>query len=159
MRFDDGISSADDEGRELLELLNDTLDIVEGPPPDIVNRAVGLFALRHFDAELLTLLTDSFDAEHRVLLRSELPTWRIVAFKSEGFVLELEIASAGGRSLIGQIDPPDAERILVFGADSSTEVELDEHGRFRVAPLPPGPFRVLATKCDGTRIITPVLIF
>ena len=140
---------------ELSALVTDAIATFEVPSQLAIDRAVGLFALRDFDAELLVLLTDSVEAQ-AVGLRAERPSWRVLSFHSDGLSVGLELDGSGQRVLTGQIESDSPATVEVISNEGTQEVQVDEFGRFTLVAAPAGPFRVLAV-CGEVRHITPIL--
>jgi hypothetical protein len=142
----------------LLDLLAATLDQIDGPSDALVDRAAALFALRHLDAELMVLLSDTSTASDLMVARAEQLEWRLVIFRGEHSTVQLEVApTERGGELIGQVTPSGTHVVDLRHDGSPTEsFETDEHGRFR-AKSPGGPFRVHVTLSDGTNLLTPLI--
>lgn len=140
--------------QDLIDLLRLTLDTFEPPPAALIDRAIGLFSLYDFEAELLTLLSDSFNSA--LAVRSDGPSWRVLTFQSDGLRVELDLDSEGQRTLIGHLQSDVTAVVEVISSEVTYPVDVDEFGRFVLSPAPSGPFRVLA-QCGAIRYITPVL--
>lgn len=138
---------------QLLTLLADVLDDVEGPNDELVDRAAALFTLRRLDAELMELLSDSreLEASHR----SEQLNLRFLTFLGSACTLQLEVVlSKAGQEFIGQVTPAGVHVVEIVDAPKVAQVTTDEHGRFRL-PCPAGPVRVLVMLGDGRRQLSP----
>ncbi len=146
-----------DADSHLLALLGQALGPDEEVPEELQQAAIDLFALHDFDAELLSLLTDSAYGIDTQLMRSTELTWRVLSFRSGSIEVELELDSHGQRTLTGRIESDVDAQVEVLGTSSAVAVDVDAHGRFMLSPVPDGPFRVLTTGADGSRHITPVL--
>ena len=54
--------------------------------------------------------------------------------------IDVEVTGAGpGRSVLGQIAPPQRAMVDIRGPQDTVTVEADELGRFRSGPISPGP--------------------
>ena len=136
--------------------LAEALDVCEVPSDDMVRRACGLFALRDFDAKLLTLLTDSMEGR-ALTMRSGESMSRVLTYRSESLTVDVVLHASGTRTLTGQIDPVQPATVEMITTEETVAIELDHHGRFHLSPVPDGAFRVLAVCADGGRFITPIL--
>jgi hypothetical protein len=143
---------------ELMQLLATILDEVEVPPADLVDDAVSIFATRDLDAELLTLLSDSANADSALALRAETQPWRVMTFRGSALEVELELDLTGNTMLVGQLTPAavDSLRLVVDGS-ATVDVDVDELGRFLVEPAPATGFRLVVTLTDGQQMMTPRL--
>ena len=112
----------------------------EPVPAELVQAAVDAFGWRNIDAELAELVYDSLiDTDEASLVRGP-PGQRLVSFAVAGITIDVEVSSAGpGRSVMGQIVPPQRATVDIRYRQDTVTVEADELGRFRSGPLPPGP--------------------
>jgi hypothetical protein len=127
---------------ELLAELGAVLRRLEGPPPEALEAAKGLFALRTLDAELAALVFDSIEAEiaEPAGLRAAGQP-RILTFEADGLTVEVEVdETPGARRLIGQLTPPGPADLELRTPDQSFLGGADELGRF-VLDLPPRRLR------------------
>jgi uncharacterized protein YqiB (DUF1249 family) len=152
---------ANDEARQpdfLLGALADTIDQIDGPTEAAVDRAAALFALRHLDAELLVVLSDTSTAAEVMVARAEQLEWRLVIFRGQHSTVQIELAHGDhGVDLIGQVTPAGTHVVALRHDGTPTEsFETDQHGRFRDRS-PEGPFRVHITLSDGTNLLTPLI--
>ncbi len=152
---------ANNEARQpdfLLGVLAATIDQIDGPTEAAVDRAAALLALRHLDAELLVLLTDTSTASDLMVARAEHLEWRLVIFRGEHSTVQIEVApSEHGLDLIGQVTPAGSHAVVLrHGAGPTESFETDEHGRFKTKS-PRGAFRVHVTLSDGTNLLTPLI--
>jgi hypothetical protein len=96
---------------------------------------------RDLDAQLATLTADSLDAETLVAVRGDGP--RLLSFATGDVAIDLEVtAGPGGVSLLGQLVPAAAARVLVEYPGGSRGTGADERGRFGVRGLPDRWLRV-----------------
>jgi hypothetical protein len=113
---------------------------VEPVPAELLRAALDAFAWRDIDAELAELTYDSLvDADGASLVRGS-PGQRLVSFAVGGMTIDVEVTSAGpGRTVMGQIAPPQRATVDIRYPGDTVTVEADELGRFRSGTLPPGP--------------------
>jgi hypothetical protein len=124
----------------------------EPVPAELVQAAVDAFGWRDIDAELAELVYDSLvDADEASLVRGP-PGQRFVSFAVGGLTIDVEVTSAGaGRTVMGQIAPPQRASVDIRYPRDTVTVEVDELGRFRSGPLPPGPASLrLRPEAGGT---------
>jgi hypothetical protein len=138
--------------RELLALLRDVLEETDPVPSPLVDAAQAGFTWRTVDAELAELTADSV-LEGAAVRSTEAP--RLLTFTAGAVSLVVEVAGPTrvgdvARRLIGQIVGPRPEEVEVRHADGSLTVPTDDYGRFRAAPVPPGPIS-LALRFAGKR--------
>jgi len=109
-------------------------------PTELFQAALDAFSWRDIDAELAELVYDSLvdtDETSRVRGPSD---QRLVSFAVGGITIDVEVTSAGpGRSVMGQIAPPQRATVDIRGPQDTVTVEADELGRFQSVPVPPGP--------------------
>jgi len=112
----------------------------EPVPAQLVQAALDAFGWRDIDAELAELVYDSLvDADQASLVRGPADQ-RLVSFAVGGLTIDVEVTSAGsGRSVMGQIAPPQRATVDIRYPRDTVTVETDELGRFQSGPLPPGP--------------------
>jgi len=112
----------------------------EPVPAELHRAAVDAFSWRDIDAEIAELIYDSLlDTDAASLVRGPADQ-RLVSFAIGGLTIDLEVTSAGpGRTVIGQIAPPQRATVDIRHPQDTVTVEADDLGRFRSGPLPPGP--------------------
>jgi hypothetical protein len=122
---------------EISELLRKVAARLEPVPPELLDAAAEAFAWRDIDAELAELVFDSLaDA---TLVRGA-PGQRMISFASGELSLDVQVTATGDvRTVMGQIAPPQPGLVDIRRPDGTVTVEVDELGRFRSGPLPPGP--------------------
>jgi hypothetical protein len=129
----------------------------EPVPAELVQAAVDAFGWRNIDAELAELVYDSLlDTDEASLVRGP-PGQRLVSFAVGGITIDVEVSSAGpGRSVMGQIAPPQRATVDIRYRQETVTVETDDLGRFRSGPLPPGPasLRLRPPSGGGPAIVT-----
>jgi hypothetical protein len=112
----------------------------EPVPAELFRAAVEAFSWRDIDAEIAELVYDSLlDSDEASLVRGSADQ-RLVSFTAGGMTIDVEVTSAGpGRTMMGQIAPPQRATVDIRHPQDTVTVEADELGRFRSGPLPPGP--------------------
>lgn len=116
-------------------------------------------ALRPLDDELAQLGRPGDDPTERAepadgAVRGEQEV-RLVSFEIGGVGLELEVVRRGRTvRVVGQVAAPAARSALVEHAAGSTELRLDESGRFLLDGLPAGSLRVRCLTVDGATAAT-----
>jgi hypothetical protein len=112
----------------------------EPVPAELLQAAVAAFSWRDIDAELAELVYDSLlDTDEASLVRGSAAE-RLVSFAAGGLTIDVEVTSSGrGRTVLGQIAPPQRATVDIRHPRDTVTVEADELGRFRSGPLPPGP--------------------
>ena len=126
----------------LLAQLGDLLRHTDPVPPDVTLAARSAIAWRRMDGELAELLHDTaLDAEPLAGVRGRTGGWRALTFEApDGTVIEVEVsAERSRRSLIGQILPAVAARILLRFPGANLALEADDLGRFQARELRSGP--------------------
>jgi hypothetical protein len=139
-------------GDALLGELQGLLARIDPMPPQLLEQVRRSFCWRTVDAELAELSFDSLtDQESSLALRSGAAAAlepRMLGFGAvvhgEDLSIEVEVSPNGERrALVGHIFPAGATAVEVqAGAGGSTEVPVDEFGRFSVEPVPCGPVRL-----------------
>lgn len=129
---------------------------LEPVPPELMTAAVDAFEWRDIDTELADLVYDSLlDTDQAALVRGARDQ-RLFSFQAQHLTIDLEVTHTGqGRSLLGQVIPPQAGRVELRQQHRVTTVIADELGRFRSEPLPPGPLSLrLHTPGGGDATVT-----
>ena len=127
------------------ERLLSALAAADPPPDDIVTSAKGLFAWRTIDAELAELSYDSELDEHALAGVRGAGELRQLTFEAEGVRLDVEVTTGPPARLVGQLAPSGAARVEVRSPQGSVTVDADDHGRFTVTELQPGPVSLRCT--------------
>ena len=139
--------------RELLMLLRGVLEETDPVPGPLIEAAQACFTWRTVDAELAELVADSV-LDGAAVRAADAP--RLVTFTAGAISLVIEIVAPLARTgevarrLIGQIVGAQPAEVEVRHADGSLTVQTDDYGRFRAAPVPPGPIS-LAVRFAGRR--------
>lgn len=139
--------------REFLTVLRGVLEEIDPVPAPLVEAAQAGFTWRTVDAELAELTADSV-LDGAAVRASDAP--RLLTFTAGAVSLVVEVAAPTtrvgdiARRLIGQIVGPRPAEVEVRHADGSLTVPTDDYGRFRAAPVPPGPVS-LALRFAGRR--------
>jgi hypothetical protein len=150
-------------GDVLLGQLQGLLARVDPMPAQLLDQVRRSFCWRTIDAELAELSFDSLiDRESDLAVRSGADAAlepRMLGFGAvvhgEELSIEVEVSRSGdGCVLVGQVFPAGARAVEVqAGAGGSTEVSIDDLGRFVIEPLPCGPVR-LRVDHDGCVVQT-----
>ena len=157
---------SDDLGDDELEAQLRRLAARDDPvPPLLVEAAIDAFSWRDLDAELAELVFDSLlDADEASLVRSGSER-RMVSFKTPRLTIDVEVSDAGasaaagnGRSLMGQIVPPQRATVEIRHLAGTATADADELGRFQAGPLQPGPVSLrvrpaIAGAADGRQAV------
>jgi hypothetical protein len=132
------------------------LGAADPPPDEIVQSARGLFAWRTIDAELAELSYDSELDEQALAGVRGAGELRQLTFEAEGVRLDVEVTTGPPARLVGQLAPSGAARVEVRSPQGSVTVDADDHGRFTVSELQPGPvsLRCTPTGRDATVVET-----
>lgn len=134
---------------------------VEDPVPDIARQvAVAAFDLGHLEGELAAVVADSAVDAPVLGARHDGIDDRYVELEAPHLRVELDLP-AGQALLLGQIDPPGAEHVIVEFASAAGGVErveaaVDDLGRFQVE-LRPGSLR-MHFAADGGPVVTPWIV-
>jgi hypothetical protein len=130
----------DDCDIELEEELRSLAGRLEPVPPALLRAAREAFAWRDIDHELAELVSDSLlDSDDAMLVRSS-GERRLVSFRARDVSIDVEVTrTAAGRSLLGQLTPPQRALVEIRRREDAISVEADDLGRFRSGPLRPGP--------------------
>lgn len=128
--------SEEDLGERLRALLASS-DLV---PPDALQAAYEAIGWRDPDAALAQLVAEPEPDLTR--LRGRQP--RLLTFRSNGIVVDLEVSAEDGTArLLGQLDPPQPAEITIESPGGSRSTQADSQGRFAAENLPAGWLRVL----------------
>jgi hypothetical protein len=125
---------------ELEEELRRLAGLLEPVPPGLIQAAQDAFGWRDMDYELAELVSDSLlDSDEASLVRGAQER-RLVSFRAREVSIDVEVThTTAGRSLLGQLTPPQSAVVEIRRRHGAVEVEADELGRFRSGRLPPGP--------------------
>ncbi|PSL03712.1 hypothetical protein CLV30_107193 [Haloactinopolyspora alba] len=139
-----------DAAEPLEDRLRTVLEVTEAPPPHLVEAAKALLSWRDPDAQLAELVADS-TAEPAAAVRAAEPP-QLLTFASGDTTVVLEIGhERRSRRLIGQIIAPAAATVEVRHPGGVVTVDADGDGRFRAAPVSPGPLSVSCRFDDPQR--------
>ena len=108
-------------------------------PAEAVAAAQAAIIWRTIDAELAELTYDSvLDDDALAGVRGTEPS-RMMTFEAPGLTVEVEcLGAASPRRLVGQVVPPQPGQLTVRHTGGTTEVEVDELGRFMAEGIVPG---------------------
>jgi hypothetical protein len=113
------------------------------PVPELTYRlAYASFQLRSLDSEIAELVEDSaLRTDQLAGVRGD--DARLLYYQASELGIELEVTSHGGRhAVLGQVVGGADWEVRAETAAWTRPVAVDELGRFRLADLPAGPFRV-----------------
>jgi hypothetical protein len=142
------------DDRQLLALLRGVLPTDGDPtvhvvPPNVHDAALAAWTWRIVDEELAELAYDSAAASEPAGVRGNATRPRQLTFESGDTTLEVELS---GRELLGQVLPGRRVRVRLSTPDGpGPELDSDDRGRFRVAEVPSGVFRLSYDAHDGPR--------
>ncbi len=133
---------------ELLEALRDALRSAGPVPENVTTSGRAAWTWRTIDAELATLVFDSYLQEAVSVRGDENTGARQLIFEGEhGSLVEFEVGEDG---LVGQLLPPARGEVSLLTAEGTVaETTTDDVGCF-VLPLAVGPFRLLCRTADST---------
>lgn len=140
---------ADDD--RLVDQLREVVEATDPPPRRLVEAAKASLAWRTVDAELAELIADS-STEPAAAVRSATEAPRLLTFTAGDTVVVLEVTrEAGAHRVMGQIVAPGPATVEVRHAGGVVTVATDADGRFRAAPVAPGPISVSCRFDDAAR--------
>lgn len=144
----------DDETMNLLRNLLDLSQVPTAPTARAMEQAVSAGRWVRLDEELGELLADSADEPALAGVRGATGEATMMTYRFDDLTVVCEVGSEG---LWGQIESgaaPGLRLELVTPDGTATPIEVDAHGRFVVAQMPPGPVGVRCIR-DGRRAMTP----
>jgi hypothetical protein len=123
-------------------------------PEALLSAARAAFGLRELDARVAELVRDSAVGASATAVRG--PGARMLSFEAADAVIECEVTARGRRrDVIGQLVGAVTALLQVQVAGArAVDVPVDGHGRFSVADLPAGPFRLRCSLADGSTLLT-----
>jgi hypothetical protein len=145
MEMEQHVWSSDEE---LLAAVGDALRSAGAVPRSVTVAGEAAWSWRTIDAELASLVFDSYLEEAAAVRGEEASGARLLIFEGgDGASVEFEV---GESNLVGQLLPPAPGNVSLLNADGgAVEAETDQVGGF-VLPLPTGPFRLLCRNGDAT---------
>jgi hypothetical protein len=137
--------------KDVESALRAVLSAVDKVPDTALQAASAAIGWRTLDRELAQLTAESgLEVAH---LRGGQP--RLLTFRSEAAVIELEVSSADGVArLLGQLDPPRQAQVTVESAAGSRTARTDSQGRFSFADLRADWMRVVVEAGAAGRTAT-----
>ena len=139
----------------LLALLQRVAEQVDPVPELSYDLARATFGLRDLDSQLAALMHDSALEAGDLVRRGGDADVRLLSYEAGDLMVELQVSASGAnRTILGEIHGGRVERIAVQTDGPGVEVQPDEQGRFRLADLPAGPFRLRLLMADGRSITT-----
>jgi hypothetical protein len=142
---------------DLLADVGELFGRIDPIPRDVTLAARSALAWRRMDAELAELLHDSaLETEPLAGVRGTSGGWRTLTFETpDGISIEVEVSvERSKRSLMGQIVPAGAARILVRFPGADMPTRADDLGRFQATDLRPGPISLRCELADGRAVET-----
>ena len=141
---DDHITPQDEA---LIAELRAAAAAIDPVPEAVIEAAEVAWTWRTIDAELAELTYDSWTDDRELAgvrgAATLAPTSRLLSFEASDIALELEIVIEGDkRRLVGQIVPAQPGVVEVQHRRGAEAVEADVVGRFAVASIAPGLFRL-----------------
>ena len=139
-----------DEDDSLLEDLGAALRSVAPASGAMLAAGDAAYAWRTVDAELAALSYDSqLDGELLTRGGAGMPT-RSLVFEGRSLSVDIEITA---ETLLGQLLPPVLGQVVVITAEGEAgRAVVDELGRFRLPPPPPGLIRLRCETPTGTLV-------
>jgi hypothetical protein len=133
---------------ELFEAMGDALRSAGPVPRGVTLSGRAAWTWRTIDAELATLVYDSFLEESASVRGDEKGGARLLIFEGgDRASVEFEVEDDG---LVGQLLPPEPGQVsLLTAAGAAAEVATDDAGCFAL-PLPVGPFRLVCRTAQTT---------
>jgi hypothetical protein len=125
---------------------------VDRVPDSVREAARASLAWRDPDSALATLIGDSAQMSDSELLAGVRGAGgpRLLTFSTDHFTVEVEVNSDGRTvSLVGQVAPADAARVLIDHRDGVLETRADDLGRFTASGVSEGPVRLRFTSGQG----------
>jgi hypothetical protein len=139
----------------LLALLQRVAEQVDPVPELSYDLARATFGLRDLDSQLAALMHDSALEAGDLVRRGGDADVRLLSYEAGDLMVELQVSASGAsRTILGEVVGGRVERIAVQTDGPGVEVQPDELGRFRLADLPTGPFRIRLQMTDGRSITT-----
>ena len=141
------------EDQDLLDALFLALQTAEALPESAAQSAYAAHLMGDVEADLARLIYDSA-AEQVAVRRSDGDhASRFLSFANEYLTLDLSLL-ADGQGLVGEIDPPMADQVIIEGRDGTkSTVPVDNFGRFRAHCESPS-FRIVIDGLLFTQWIT-----
>ena len=133
---------------ELLAAVGDALRSAGAVPRSVTVVGQAAWSWRTIDAELASLVFDSYLEDAAAVRGEEGSGARLLIFEGgDGTSVEFEV---GENSLVGQLLPAVSGRVSLLHPDGAKiETQTDQVGGF-VLPLPNGPFRLLCQTEETT---------
>jgi hypothetical protein len=138
----------------LLARLGHIADQLDPVPELVYQMAYAGFQLRSLDSEIAELVEDSaLHADALATVRGD--DVRLLYYQASEVGIELEVTSHAGRhAVLGQVVGGADWEVRAETAAGIRPVAVDDLGRFSLADLPAGPFRVRVTSPDRPPVTT-----
>ncbi|MEZ5216583.1 MAG: hypothetical protein R2715_08330 [Ilumatobacteraceae bacterium] len=118
---------------ELIAQLDGALAAYEPLPDAALQTAYAAFAMGGLDDLLAELIYDSLAPAGAVLVRGAETEARLLTFRNDSLTVDLTLA-ADGETVLGEVLPAGPALVTIETRDgTTTEVEIDDFGRFRGA--------------------------
>ncbi|GAA0968047.1 hypothetical protein [Actinocorallia libanotica] len=135
---------------ELLQELRRAFELLDPPPPTLLDAARAAFAFRDPDAALAELTRDSTPAGAG--LRG---TSRLLTFAGEDVTVELQVSPSGHlRVITGRLTPARPATLCVRHSRGETRARVDGSGHFVADGIPCGQVMLHFTLPDATTVVT-----
>ena len=137
----------------MIDRLRQAAMVADPPPAGLAASARAAFGLGRLDEELAELLHDT--ALEPAGARDSGDSARMVSFGTDEVGADLEIfENARGCDVVGLVSGP-VTRAILQTPRGRVDVELDDHGRFRVEGVVGAALRLELTTEAGYTVVTP----
>lgn len=155
-RKDLGLDDMNDE--QILQELAQAIAVADPAPVEVVAAAKASLTWRTIDAELAALTYDSLlDDDPLATVRGGVTAGpRALTFELGDVVVDVEVADSGAsRQLLGQVVADGVVAVVLeqAGRSGSSDLPVDDLGRFRATGVPAGPIR-LRCRLAGHEVVT-----
>lgn len=138
----------------LLRRLRLVLDEVDPVPPQVVEDARPLLALRRLDEELAELVRDSAEERGRLLTVRGEGDIRLISFETGPVTVELQVTErAGRRDLVAQVSGTVLARAEVETGGGRQQVAVED-SLFTLDGAPAGLLRLRLLTATGNDLVT-----
>jgi hypothetical protein len=137
-----------DDDEQLLAALGEALTSAGPITERMLASGEGAFAWRTVDDELAmaSLMYDSSVDDSVLVRKPSADAPRMLVFEGTALSVEIQVT---GRTIVGQLIPPDRGEIAVQTTDGIVEVvPADDMGCFLLTCPPPGPMRLRCRSAD-----------
>lgn len=149
MTYGGSSHSVSDPDDRLARMVQDAIDQLDAPPPELVAAAKESFTWRTIDAELAELTFDSSGADALAGVRGTAVA-RSLSFEVRDVVIDIEVTETDDRrDLLGQVSPEGTTSLALDRLGDQRPIDIDPLGRFRLEGLRAGPVRFVVRRDDG----------